>query len=75
MSRVRRGSPPPGRDFEGGEMTDSGPLKLDDDAQCDDCGRFGAFDLTDRHLCEVCYRGCGSCCPECGGHDLWADDE
>ena len=56
-------------------VTTGGPLKLDDDAQCNDCGRFGAFDLGDRHLCEDCYRGCGSCCPEFGGHDLWADEE
>jgi len=52
-----------------------GPLRLDESARCDDCGRFGAFDLGDRRLCEECYRGCGSCCPEFGGHDLWADDE
>ena len=42
-----------------------------EDAACDACGRFGAFHIGDRTLCEDCYAGCGSCCPEFGKDDLW----
>lgn len=51
------------------------PLKLVEDLRCDECGSFGAFDLPDRHLCEDCYRTCGSCCLEFGATDLWTEDE
>ena len=34
-----------------------------------------AFDLGDQTLCEECYRHCGSCCPEFGGHDQRSTDE
>jgi hypothetical protein len=51
------------------------PMSVNEGARCDTCGAFGAFDLGDRKLCEDCYRACGSCCPEFGGHDLWAEDD
>jgi hypothetical protein len=50
-------------------------MERDENLRCDTCGVFGAFDLGDRHLCEDCYRQCGSCCPEFGAHDLWKDDD
>jgi hypothetical protein len=58
-------------------MSTKGPLKLDEDTRCDECGRFGAFDLGEgeRSLCEDCYRGWGSCCPEFGKNDLWSREE
>lgn len=46
-------------------------LRRDDEAVCDVCGRYGAFRLGERTLCEDCYEGCGSCCPEFGKDDLW----
>ncbi len=50
--------------------------RLDEDAVCDVCGRFGAYHFGDRTLCEECYEGSGSCCPEFGKDDLWkARDE
>jgi hypothetical protein len=52
-------------------------LKLDADKRCDEWGSFGAFDLgeSERKLCEECYRGWGSCCPEFGKNDLWSREE
>ncbi len=40
-------------------------------AVCDECGRFGAFDMGERKLCRDCYQGAGSCCPEFGKDDPW----
>jgi hypothetical protein len=45
------------------------------DARCDRCGGFATLLAGDRPLCEECYRGCGSCCPEFGQDDLWPRDE
>jgi hypothetical protein len=45
------------------------------DAVCDACGRFGAFDFCDEHLCSDCYSERGSCCLEFGGYDLWKDEK
>ncbi len=42
---------------------------------CDICGCFGAFRIGGRALCETCYSGCGSCCPEFGKDDLWTFPE
>ena len=36
----------------------------DDSATCDRCGRFGALEVNDLHLCEDCFALSGSCCPE-----------
>jgi hypothetical protein len=44
---------------------------LDENTACDACGRFGAFRFGERTLCQECYEGCGSCCPEFGKDDLW----
>jgi len=50
------------------------PIKFKPETACDNCGRFGAFDLGDQHLCSDCYIECGSCCMEFGGNDLWKKD-
>jgi hypothetical protein len=50
-------------------------LELDENAVCDACGRFGAYQFGDRLLCEDCYAGCGSCCLEFGKDDLWSFEE
>lgn len=44
---------------------------LDESAVCEACGAFGAFHFADRTLCQSCYEGSGSCCPEFGKDDLW----
>jgi hypothetical protein len=31
---------------------------------CEICGCFDAIEIGERHLCEQCYGGCGSCCSE-----------
>jgi hypothetical protein len=46
-------------------------LRLDENAACDRCGKFGAYVIDDRALCPECYAGSGSCCPEFGKDDLW----
>jgi hypothetical protein len=51
------------------------PAPEDEDARCDRCGGFATLAAGDRTLCEECYRGCGSCCPEFGQDDLWPRDE
>lgn len=50
-----------------------GKLRLDENAACDTCGKFGAYHVDERTLCPECYTGCGSCCPEFGKDDLWAE--
>ena len=50
----------------------SSPL-ADANAACEECGVFGAFTFGDRKLCVQCYSEKGSCCPEFGKDDLWAD--
>jgi len=42
------------------------PVRQQEELQCDQCGRFGAFDIGERKLCADCYEQCGSCCPEFG---------
>ncbi|HEX5400374.1 MAG TPA: hypothetical protein VFY06_15105 [Verrucomicrobiae bacterium] len=49
-----------------------GQVRLDENAACDVCGKFGAFHFGERTLCPECYTGCGSCCPEFEKDDLWA---
>ncbi|MGH7979852.1 MAG: hypothetical protein ACREE6_10790 [Limisphaerales bacterium] len=51
--------------------TDNQP-RLDENAECDICGRPGAFHFGDRAVCLECYCGRGSCCPEFGKDDLWS---
>ncbi len=51
------------------------PVRSDENLACEVCGRFGAFRIGDRVLCEDCYEGCGSCCPEFGKDDLWTFSE
>jgi len=48
-------------------------LCYDENATCDRCGKFGAFDLGGRFLCAVCYEEAGACCPEFSANDLWRD--
>lgn len=42
---------------------------------CESCGRFGARRIGDHALCDECIVGRGSCCPEFGQDDLWAQHE
>lgn len=51
----------------------SPPNSVDRSTACDECGAFGAVAVGDRWLCERCYSEKGSCCPEFGKDDLWAD--
>ena len=51
------------------------PVQPDPAIACEFCGRFGAFVIGDRRLCEDCYEAQGSCCPEFGGSDLWKERE
>lgn len=51
------------------------PPKRDENAVCEVCGRFGAFEVGDRKLCVDCYQNAGSCCPEFGADDLWQQRE
>jgi len=53
----------------------SNQIKYDPEAACDYCGKFGAYDLGDKHLCTDCYCEMGSCCLEFGGHDLWTEEK
>ena len=47
----------------------------DDDVACEECGKFGAYQIGDHFLCMDCYQGKGSCCPEFGKDDLWRTEE
>ena len=50
-------------------------MKPDENVVCDVCGRFGAYEMGDQHLCSDCYQSRQSCCPEFGDFDLWKADE
>jgi len=50
-------------------------IKLDENAVCSVCGRFGAFNFGGEFLCMDCYEAHESCCLEFGGEDLWQFDE
>lgn len=45
-------------------------VRFDENAVCDRCGRFGAYEFDGQHLCADCYEQQGSCCPEFGADDL-----
>jgi hypothetical protein len=47
------------------------PMRLDENAACDECGKYGAFAVSGRFLCADCFQSAGSCCPEFGKDDLW----
>ena len=49
---------------------ESTKVTSDENAICERCGRFGAFEIADRKLCGDCYHQAGSCCPEFSGDDL-----
>jgi hypothetical protein len=57
-----------------GSRNVSGPMsnevKFQENATCEVCGRYGAFQF-DRFVCVDCYEASGSCCLEFGGDDLW----
>lgn len=50
-----------------------GEVRFNENAVCDRCGRFGAYEFDGERLCVDCYELRGSCCLEFGGDDLWAD--
>jgi hypothetical protein len=39
------------------------------------CAQNGAFHFGEQTLCQDCYSGAGSCCPEFGKDDLWSFPE
>jgi hypothetical protein len=41
-------------------------IKIEEELQCDECGRFGAAQIGDKKLCADCYGTKCSCCPEFG---------
>jgi hypothetical protein len=54
--------------------TDDAPTPTTENDRCESCGRWGAVEIAGRPLCDDCRQGCGSCCPEFGKDDLWAED-
>jgi|GEM_PF-2606601 len=42
------------------------PAKENQDLQCDECGKFGAYAFDTKNLCTDCYALRCSCCPEFG---------
>jgi hypothetical protein len=50
------------------QRLESSSNRINESAACDTCGRFGALEFGDRHLCPDCYQGCGSCCSETVQH-------
>lgn len=51
------------------------PNKADESQPCEICGSPEALQFADQWICEDCYRGRGSCCPEFGKDDLWTFPE
>lgn len=50
-------------------MDGQNEIQFDQNAMCDRCGRYGAYELDGRRLCLDCYQTFGSCCPEFGAED------
>lgn len=50
-------------------------LRFNENAVCDICGRFGAYEFDGQRLCPDCYESRGSCCLEFGSDDLWKRTE
>jgi len=50
---------------------------LQEATRCDLCGSPNALEFEGQSICEECYQGRSSCCPEFGKDDLWVfeDDE
>jgi hypothetical protein len=42
-------------------------IRFDENAACEQCGRFGAYLFDGKLLCGECYEQHGSCCPEFEG--------
>ena len=42
-------------------MAESNSLKRCDDTPCDQCGRYGAWLIDGRALCDDCYAEAGTC--------------
>jgi hypothetical protein len=42
-------------------------IRFDEEAACEQCGRFGAYQFDGKLLCAECYEQHGSCCPEFEG--------
>ncbi|HXK62550.1 MAG TPA: hypothetical protein PLP42_21910 [Acidobacteriota bacterium] len=42
---------------------------------CEICGNPEAMQFADQWICEECYQGRSSCCPEFGKDDLWVFEE
>jgi hypothetical protein len=57
------------------EETVDKTARFSEGVQCQRCGKFGAFQFDGTLLCQECYQGCGSCCPEFGADDLWQTHE
>jgi len=55
--------------MNGSEKNKDG-VRFNEHAACSICGHYGAFQIGHQHLCNNCYEGCGSCCPEFGREDL-----
>ncbi len=51
------------------------PVRFEPEHACDECGAAGAFAFDGVFLCQGCYVGRGSCCPEFGKDDLWQKHE
>jgi hypothetical protein len=47
------------------------PIKINDEATCEECGRYGAFEMGGRRLCESCYQISGTC----GSGDQGGEEE
>ena len=50
-------------------------IRLDEDAVCEGCGRFGAYPFEGKSLCAECYEASGSCCPESETEELGSSED
>ncbi|MFB3905202.1 MAG: hypothetical protein ACE15E_17265 [Acidobacteriota bacterium] len=49
--------------------------KSESSQSCEICGCPEALQFADQWICEDCYQGRSSCCPEFGKDDLWTFEE
>jgi len=56
-------------------MTKNNSPGVEEAIRCDLCGNPTALEFDGQHVCEECYQGRSSCCPEFGKDDLWVFED
>jgi hypothetical protein len=56
-------------------MTNENQRVRQEEDRCELCGNPTVLAFEDQAICEECYQGRSSCCPEFGKDDLWVFED